>query len=101
MTELHIAPHDRTATWRLYGADANTPRSEHNSATDAESAARAVADERRAERIIVHDRYHRTHDAAPSPAQLAAREQRERTRRIAIARATLQTARTPTSRPPR
>jgi len=81
MTEVHVVPDERT-TWRVYDSDADAPISEHTSATEAELAARARAEDLDAERVVVHDRYHRTHDAAPSPAGTAAREQLERTRRL-------------------
>ena len=77
MTEVQVVPDQRTA-WRVYDTDAEAPVSEHTNATEAELAARA----RGADRVVVHDRYHRTHDAAPSPAGQAAREQLERTRRL-------------------
>jgi hypothetical protein len=73
MTELHVIPDERT-TWRVYEAGATAPLSEHTNATDAELAALARA----AERVVVHDRYHRTHDAAPSQAGLRARAERAR-----------------------
>ena len=75
MTELHVIPDERT-TWRVYEAGATAPLSEHTNATDAELAALARAHARDTERVVVHDRYHRTHDAAPSQA-----ERRPRTRR--------------------
>jgi hypothetical protein len=81
MTEVHVVPDERT-TWRVYDSDADAPISAHTNATEAELAARARAEDRNAERVVVHDRYHRTHDAAPSPAGHAAREQLERTRRV-------------------
>ena len=74
MTELHVIPDERT-TWRVYEAGATAPLSEHTNATDAELAALARATIH-AERVVVHDRYHRTHDAAPSQAGLRARAQR-------------------------
>jgi hypothetical protein len=64
MTELHVIPDERT-TWRVYDAGATAPLSEHTNATDAELTALAHADDRHAERVVIHDRYHRTHDAAP------------------------------------
>ena len=73
MTELHVIADERS-TWRVYETDAAEPLSEHTSATDAELAARARAEDRAVERVVVHDRYHRTHDAAPSPAGASARE---------------------------
>jgi hypothetical protein len=81
MTEVHVVP-DRRTTWRVYDTDAAAPVSEHTNATEAELAARVRAEDCGAERVVVHDRYHRTHDAAPSPAGEAAREQLERTRRL-------------------
>jgi hypothetical protein len=74
MTELHVISDERS-TWRVYETDAVEALSEHTSATDAELAARARAEDRAVERVIVHDRYHRTHDTAPSPAGVSAREQ--------------------------
>ena len=85
MTEVHVVPDERT-TWRVYDSDADAPISEHTSATEAELAAKARAADRGAQRVVVHDRYHRTHDAAPSPAGAAARERLERTRRLARVR---------------
>src|SRR3954452_24081134 len=81
MTEVHVVP-DEGTTWRVYDSDADAPISEHTYATEAELAARARAEDRNAERIVVHDRYHRTHHAAPSPAGTGPREQLERTRRL-------------------
>ena len=81
MTEVHVIPDARSA-WRVYNDGAEAPVSEHTSATEAELAARARAEDRDAERVVVHDRYHRTHDAAPSPAGVVARGQLERTRRL-------------------
>jgi hypothetical protein len=66
MTELHVIPEERTTTWRVYQSDASAPLSQHADATEAELAARAWAEQRGAERIFVHDRYHRTHEAFPS-----------------------------------
>ena len=68
MTDLHVIPDERT-TWRVYETEAPAPLSEHTSATDAELAAQARAEDRGAERVVVHDRYHRTHDVDPSPKQ--------------------------------
>jgi hypothetical protein len=85
MTEVHVIPDERT-TWRVYDADTAAPLSEHTNATEAELAARAEAEDRNADRVIVHDRYHRTHDAPPSPAGMAARDQLQRTRRLARVR---------------
>ena len=81
MTEVHVVPDQRT-TWRVYHSDADAAISEHTNATEAELAARARAEDRNADRVVVHDRYHRTHEAARSPAGQAAREQLERTRRL-------------------
>jgi hypothetical protein len=93
MTELHVFPDERAATWRLYDTDATATLSRHTTATDAESAARAVAEERGADRIVVHDRYHRTHDAAASLARAEDRTQGERARQLALALAALRGAR--------
>ena len=42
MTDVHVIADERT-TWRVYGPDAKAPISEHASATEAELAARALA----------------------------------------------------------
>jgi hypothetical protein len=68
MTDLHVRPDERT-TWRVYDTEASAPLSEHTNATDAELAAQARAEDRGAERVVVHDCYHRTHDVEPSPKQ--------------------------------
>jgi hypothetical protein len=86
MTDVHVVPDERTTIWRVYDAGAREPVSEHTNATEAELAAKARADERDAQRVVVHDLYHRSHDAAPSPAGAAARERLERTRRLARVR---------------
>jgi hypothetical protein len=85
MTEVHVIPDERT-TWRVYSPDAEAPVSEHVSATEAELAARALAQDRNAERVVVHDRYNRTHDAAPTPAGMSAPQQRSRARQLALVR---------------
>ena len=78
MTDLHVVPDERT-TWRVYEGQALAPLSEHTNATDAELAAQARAEDRGAERVVVHDCYHRTHDVDPSPTQQhAAARARER-----------------------
>ena len=48
---------------RVYDAGAPEPVSEHTNATEAELAATARAEDRDAQRVVVNDRYHRTHDA--------------------------------------
>jgi hypothetical protein len=85
MTDVHVIPDERS-TWRVFETDASEPLSEHTSATDAEFAARARAEDRAIERVVVHDRYHRTHDAALSPAGVSAREQRARARQLFLVR---------------
>ena len=57
--EVHVIPQPRAATWGVYTDTATAALSEHTSATDAESAARARANGTGA--IVVHDRYHRIH----------------------------------------
>ena len=85
MTEVHVIPDERT-TWRVYDAGAAAPLSEHTNATEAAFAAQARAEDRDAERVVVHDRYHRMHDAPRSPAGGSARERLDRTRRVARVR---------------
>jgi hypothetical protein len=82
MTELHVIPDERT-TWRVYEPGASAPLSEHTNATDAELAALARADDRDAERVVVHDRYNRTHVATAS----RARAKRARAGQLALKRA--------------
>jgi hypothetical protein len=85
MTELHVVG-DARSTWRVYETDAVEALSEHTSATDAELDARARAEDRAVERVVVHDRHHRTHDTAPSPAGVSAREQAAGARQLALVR---------------
>jgi hypothetical protein len=85
MTEVHVIADEQTI-WRVYDADAAAPLSEHTNATEAELAARAHAQDRDAERVVIHDRYNRTHDAASAPAGVSAREQRARVRQLALVR---------------
>jgi anti-sigma regulatory factor (Ser/Thr protein kinase) len=60
-TEVHVMPSTRAGTWGVH-LDADAPAvSEHASRTEAETAARAQAVLHRSERIIVRDRYFRTH----------------------------------------
>ena len=85
MTEVHVIPDERTI-WRVFDDDAAAPLSEHGNATEAELAARARAEDCDADRVVVHDRYHRTHDVPRSPVGVAAREQLARARRVARVR---------------
>ena len=77
MSEVHVIPDDRT-TWRVFDAGAREAVSEHTNATEAELAAQ----EHGADRVVVHDRYHRTHDAPISLVGSRARAMRARTGRI-------------------
>ncbi len=65
-SELHVIPDQRTNTWRVYEADELVVLSEHTTASEAEFVALAHAEDRGAERVVVHDRYHRTRDARPA-----------------------------------
>lgn len=65
--ELHVIA-DARAAWHVYGGDDPVALSEHTNATDAELDAVALADEHGAHRIVIHDCYHRTHDALPARA---------------------------------
>jgi hypothetical protein len=62
MDELHVVPDTRKATWRVEEAGCAAVRSEHTTATEAESAARSQAAHSGADRVVVHDRYARTHE---------------------------------------
>jgi len=86
MTELHVIPDEKTNDWHVYAADAPAPLSEHATASDAEFAARIWAQRRGADRVLVHDRYHRVHEATPSPAALGARTRFARARELALVR---------------
>ena len=77
MSEVHVIPDDRTI-WRVVDAGGREAVSEHTNATDAELAAQ----EHGADRVVVHDRYHRTHDAPISLVGLRARAARARTGQI-------------------
>jgi anti-sigma regulatory factor (Ser/Thr protein kinase) len=67
--EVHVVPQSRAATWGVYVDAGGGALSEHTSETAAESAARAQALLRGAERIVVHDRYHRTRTGALTTAE--------------------------------
>jgi hypothetical protein len=82
MTEVHVIPDERT-TWRVYDTGATTPVSEHTSATEAQLAAEVFAEDRNADRVVVHDRYHRVHNAVRVPSATSARERLDRARRLA------------------
>ena len=90
MSEVHVIPDDRT-TWRVFDAGAREAVSEHTNATDAELAAQ----EHGADRVVVHDRYHRTHDAPISLVGSRARAMRARAGR------TRRCSRTGPATPPR
>ena len=86
MTELHVIPDKRTNDWRVYAAGASAPLSEHATAGDAELAAQTWAQRRGVDRVVVHDRYHRVHEAAASPTALRARTRFVRARELALVR---------------
>jgi hypothetical protein len=86
MTDLNVIPDERTNAWRVYASDEPAPLSEHPSASDAEIAALAWAERRGAERVVIHDRYHRTHEPSPSLAAMGARARRARARELAVVR---------------
>jgi len=85
MTELHVIADERN-TWRVYETDSPEALSDHTSATAAERAARARAEDRAVQRVVVHDRYHGTHDAALTRAGVSARERGARARQVALVR---------------
>jgi hypothetical protein len=85
MTEVHVIPDERT-TWRVYESDSAAPLSQHDTANEAELAAHAHAADHEADRVVVHDRYHRTHDAGPSLAGESSGERRARGRQLTLAR---------------
>jgi hypothetical protein len=67
--EVHVVPRPRAATWGVYIDAVAEALSEHTSETAAESAALAHAQTRGASRIVIHDRYHRTHVGAAAIAK--------------------------------
>ena len=58
--EVHVVPVERAGTWALFVDSVAGALSEHTTETAAESAAREEALRHGCERIVVHDRYHRT-----------------------------------------
>jgi Uncharacterized protein conserved in bacteria (DUF2188) len=59
LLELHVLPDERSGTWRVGVDPARPALSSHASATDAQRAARRLAEEGGARRIHLHDRYRR------------------------------------------
>lgn len=60
MQTLHVMP-DTQGTWCVVDEEMGVPFSRHPDATDAERAARTLAQAAHAKSIFVHDRYHRMH----------------------------------------
>ena len=60
-------PEPRAGTWHVYGSDASTPMCQRTNETDAEAAAQWLAQMTGASRVVIHDRYHRTHLSATAP----------------------------------
>jgi hypothetical protein len=85
MTVMHVIPDERT-TWRVYESDSETPLSEHDTANEAELVAHAHAADRDADRVVVHDRYHRTHDAGPSLVGRSSAKRWARARQLTLVR---------------
>ena len=77
--DVHVVPIRRTAKWRVHDGDPSVPSSEHPTENDAELAARRRAEERGAERVVIHDRYNRTRQinvargASPNAPEVPAR----------------------------
>jgi hypothetical protein len=59
MKELHVLPHERSGGWLVELRDGEEPLSWHDTAGEAEGAARRHAEDRGECRIFVHDRYRR------------------------------------------
>lgn len=59
--EVHVAPDPRAGTWQVYLGTEDAVLSHHGSETDAERAAHEHAALHQIRRIVVHDRYFRTH----------------------------------------
>jgi hypothetical protein len=62
-SDVHVVPNERAATWQVFDPCEGRPVSEHTSETEAEAAARRCARSRGDQRIVIHDRYHRTYEA--------------------------------------
>ncbi|WP_028060596.1 DUF2188 domain-containing protein [Candidatus Solirubrobacter pratensis] len=60
---LHVVPH-RLGSWHLRREGDERPLSEHGSETEAEQAARRLADRAGHRQIVIHDRYGRVRRAA-------------------------------------
>ena len=67
--DVHVVPDERAATWHVYDAGMAVRLSAHATVTEAEAVARVCARLRGVQRIVIHDRYHRTHEAAIAPAR--------------------------------
>jgi hypothetical protein len=66
ISEVHVLPRARDATW-VVGLNLTSPAlSSHNSADEAQLAAGLVAEARGARCIVLHDRYQRVRTIAPS-----------------------------------
>lgn len=64
---IHVRA-DAAGTWFVHAGDAQMPVSAHPTETEAEQAAVELAGEIQEEcRVVVHDRYARTHDAPDPP----------------------------------
>lgn len=59
LLELHVRPDERSGAWLVARDRVSDALSSHQSATEAEHAARRIAAARGAERIYLHDRYQR------------------------------------------
>jgi hypothetical protein len=82
---MHVIADERT-NWRVYESDSAAPLSEHDTANEAELAAHAHAADHEADRVVVHDRYHRTHDAGPSLVGESSSERWARARQLTLVR---------------
>ena len=67
VAELHVLPHEPSATW-IVGLDASSPAlSRHATADQAELEARRVGAARGADRVVLHDRYQRVRTIRLTP----------------------------------
>jgi hypothetical protein len=62
--DVHVVPDERAATWHVYDAGVAVRLSEHTTETEAEAVARVCARLRGVQRVVTHDRYHRTREAS-------------------------------------
>ena len=66
ISEVHVLPHARDATWVVEIDSAQTVLSSHTTADEAQLAAGLVAEAQGADCVVLHDRYQRVSLTTPS-----------------------------------